>query len=44
MFSDDKSLKYLFDQKEFNMRQRRQMEYLKDFDFELSIIPRKLTK
>jgi len=35
VFSDHKSLKYLFDQKELNMRQRRWMEFLKDFDFEL---------
>lgn len=35
MFSDHKSLKYLFDQKELNMRQRRWMEYLKDSNFEL---------
>jgi len=34
-FSDHKSLKYLFDHKEFNMRQRRWMEFLKDFNFEL---------
>jgi hypothetical protein len=35
LFSDHKSLKYLFDQKDLNMRQRRWMEYLKDFDFDL---------
>jgi len=35
VFSDHKSLKYLFDQKELNMRQRRWMEFLKDYDFEL---------
>nr|KYP76432.1 Retrovirus-related Pol polyprotein from transposon 17.6 [Cajanus cajan] len=35
VFSDHKSLKYLFDQKELNMRQRRWMEFLKDFDFQL---------
>jgi len=35
VFSDYKSLKYLFDQKELNMRQRRWMEFLKDYDFEL---------
>ena len=33
VFSDHKSLKYLFDQKELNMRQRRWMEFLKDYDF-----------
>ena len=36
VFSDHKSLKYLFDQKELNMRQRRWLEYLKDFNFQLS--------
>lgn len=36
MFSDQKSLKYLFDQIELNMRQRRRLEYLKDFVFQLS--------
>ena len=35
MFSDHKSLKYLFDQKELNMRQRRWIEFLKDYDFKL---------
>jgi len=35
VFSDHKSLKYLFDQKELNMRQRRWMEFRKDYDFEL---------
>jgi len=33
VFSDHKSLKYLFDQKELNMRQQCWMEYLKDYDF-----------
>jgi len=41
VFSDHKSLKYLFYQKELNMRQRRWLEYLKDFDFQLSYHPRK---
>jgi len=36
VFSDHKSLKYLFDQKELNMRQRRWLEFLKDYDFQLS--------
>ena len=39
VFSDHKSLKYLFDQKELNMRQRRWMEFLKDYDFELLYHP-----
>jgi len=41
VFSDHKSLKYLFDHKELNMRQRRWLEYLKDFDFQLSYHPGK---
>jgi len=41
VFSDHKSLKYLFDKKELNMRQRRWMEYLKDYDFELLYHPGK---
>jgi len=41
LFSDHKSLKYLFDQKELNMRQRRWMEFLKDYDFELLYHPGK---
>lgn len=36
MLSDYKSLKYLFDQKELNMRQRRWLEFLKDCEFCLS--------
>jgi hypothetical protein len=41
LFSDHKSLKHLFDQRELNMRQRRWMEYLKDFDFNLNYHPGK---
>ncbi|KOM26093.1 hypothetical protein LR48_Vigan230s000400 [Vigna angularis] len=41
VFSDHKSLKYLFDQKELNMRQRRWLEFLKDYDFELLYHPGK---
>jgi len=33
VFSKNKSLKYLFDQKELNMRQRRWMKFLKDYDW-----------
>src|ERR1044072_4796606 len=36
VFSDHKSLKYLFDQKELNIRQRRWLEFLKDYDFGLN--------
>jgi hypothetical protein len=41
VFSDHKSLKFLFDQKELNMRQRRWMDFLKDYDFELKYHPGK---
>jgi len=41
IFSNHKSLKYLFDKKELNMRQRRCMEFLKDYDFELHYHPGK---
>ncbi|PWG74899.1 hypothetical protein DF186_15505, partial [Enterococcus hirae] len=40
--SDYKSLKYFFDYKDFNMRQRRLMEFLKDYDFKLSYYSGKL--
>ena len=36
VFSNHKSLKYLFSQKELNMHQRRWLEFLKDYDFEPS--------
>ena len=32
MLSDHKSLKYLFDQKELNMRQMRWLDFLKDYE------------
>ena len=35
MFSDHKSLRYIFTQRDLNMRQRRWMEYLEDYDFTL---------
>ncbi|XP_050910032.1 uncharacterized protein LOC127123898 [Lathyrus oleraceus] len=41
IFSNHKSLKYLFDQKELNMRQMRWLAFLKDYDFELSYHPGK---
>jgi hypothetical protein len=41
VFSDNKSLKYIFDKKELNMRQRRWMKFLKDYDFELKYHPGK---
>src|SRR4030067_1764789 len=41
VFSDHKSLKYLFDQKELNMRQQRWLELLKDYEFGLNYHPGK---
>ncbi|GKV48180.1 hypothetical protein SLEP1_g55007, partial [Rubroshorea leprosula] len=36
IFTDHKSLKYIFTQKELNMRQRRWLELLKDYDLTIS--------
>ena len=41
VYCDHKSLKYLFDQKELNMRQRRWVEFLNDYKFEIKYHPRK---
>jgi len=41
VFSDHKNLKYLFDPKELNMWQRRWIEFLKDYDFQLMYHPGK---
>jgi hypothetical protein len=41
LFTDHKSLKYIFDQKELNMRQRRWLELLKDYDCDLLYHPGK---
>ena len=35
VFSDHKNLKYIFTQRDLNMRQRRWMEFLEDYDFTL---------
>ena len=35
VFSDHKSLKYIFTQRDLNMMQRRWMKYLEDYDFTL---------
>ena len=40
--SDRRSLQYLFSQKELNMRQRRWMEYIKDYDFPIKYHPVKV--
>ena len=41
MCSDHKSLKYIYTQRDLNMRQRRWMEYLEDYDFTLHYHPDK---
>ncbi|RVW66686.1 Transposon Ty3-I Gag-Pol polyprotein [Vitis vinifera] len=41
VYSDHKSLKYIFTQKDLNSRQRRWMETLEDYDFALHYHPRK---
>ena len=41
VFLDHKILKYIFTQRDLNMRQRRWMEYLEDYDFTLHYHPDK---
>ena len=41
VFLDHKSLKYIFTQRDLNMRQRRWMEHLEDYDFTLHYHPGK---
>ena len=41
MYSDHKSLNYIFTQRDLNMRQRRWMEFLEDHDFTLHYHPGK---
>ncbi|KAI3819469.1 hypothetical protein L1987_13307 [Smallanthus sonchifolius] len=41
IYSDHKSLKYFFEQRELNMRQRRWLELLKDYDYEIMYHPGK---
>ena len=41
MYSDHKSLKYIFTQRDFNMRQRRWIEFLEDYEFTLHYHPGK---
>ena len=41
VYSDHKSLKYIFTQRDLNMRQRRWMEFLEDYDFTLHYHPGK---
>ncbi|GJT09876.1 putative reverse transcriptase domain-containing protein [Tanacetum coccineum] len=41
VFTDHKSLQYILNQKELNMRQRRWIELLSDYDYEIRYHPRK---
>ena len=41
LYTDHKSLKYLFDQQTLNMRQQRAMELIKDYDCEILYHPGK---
>jgi hypothetical protein len=41
MYTDHKSLKYIFTQSELNMRQRRWLELIKDYDLEIHYHPGK---
>ena len=41
IYTDHQSLKYLFTQTELNMRQRRWLELLKDYDFSIEYHPGK---
>ena len=41
VYLDHKSLKYIFTQRDLNMRQRRWMEFLEDYDFTLHYHPGK---
>ena len=41
VFSDHESLKYIFTQRDLNMRQCKWMEYLEDYDFTLHYHPSK---
>ena len=41
IFTDHKSLKYIFTQKELNMRQRRWLELMKDYDITIQYHPEK---
>jgi hypothetical protein len=41
IYTDHKSLKYFFTQKELNIRQRRLLELIKDYDYEINYHPSK---
>ena len=42
IYTDHKSLKYIFTQKELNMRQRRWLELMVDYDVDLQYHPGKI--
>ena len=42
LFTEDKSLMYLFSQKELNQRQRRWIEIIEDYEFALQYHPMKV--
>jgi hypothetical protein len=42
IFTDQKSLKYFFNQSDLNMRQRRWLELIKDYDLEIHYHPSKV--
>ena len=42
IFTDHKSLQYVFTQKELNLRQSRWLELLKDYDMSILYHPRKV--
>jgi hypothetical protein len=41
IFTDHKSLKYIFTQKDLNLRQRRWLELIKDYDLDIQYHPSK---
>jgi hypothetical protein len=41
IFTDHKSLKYIFTQKDLNLRQRRWLELIKDYDLDIQYHPGK---
>ena len=41
VFTDHKSLKYLFSQKELNLRQKRWVKFLQDYDYTVNYYPGK---
>ncbi|KAK8939259.1 hypothetical protein KSP39_PZI011311 [Platanthera zijinensis] len=41
IFTDHKSLKYIFDQREINLRQRRWLEFIKDYELDIQYHPGK---